>query len=104
MAGTGSFRSFVRFDPDQPVVASVTAHRSTKVFVVCLEVDQELPQHPAPMELTLLVIEGQPTVTVADKATLAAAGDVMVMAVGTPHSLKAGAQRAIVVGVLQARE
>jgi len=74
------------------------------VFVVCLEVDQELPEHPAPAELTLLVIEGQPTVTVAGVATATAVGDVMVMATGILHALKAGSQRAIVVGVLQARE
>lgn len=103
-AGTGSFRSSVRFDPDRPVVANVTSHEATTVFVVCLEPGQELPTHPAPAELTLLVIEGQPTVTVADTAKAASVGDVLAMVAGTTHSLSAGGHRAVVVGVLQARQ
>lgn len=103
-AGTGSFRASARFDPDRAVVANVTSHEATTVFVVCLDVGQELPEHPAPAELTLLVIEGQPIVTIADVAKDTAVGDVMVMTAGTTHSLSAGAQRAVVVGVLQARQ
>ena len=85
-AGTGSFTSAVRFDPDRPVVANVVSHRAATVFVVGLEAGQELPEHPAPAELTLLVVEGQPTVTVAGDARCSRAGDVVVMATGTAHS------------------
>ncbi len=99
--GVGSYRSAVRFDPDRPVVANVVSHGATKVFVVCLEVGQELSEHLAPGELTLLIIEGQPTVTVGTETKVTATGDVVVMAAGTPHSLSAGAHRAVVVGVLQ---
>ena len=95
-----SFRSAIRFDPDRPVVANVATRHDTPVFVVCLDVGQVLSEHPAPADLTLLVIEGQPTITVADAATVTATGDVVVMAEETLHSLAAGAQRAVVVGVL----
>lgn len=103
-AGIGSYRSAVRFDPDRPVVANVVSYRATTVFVVCLDVGQELAEHLAPDELTLLIIEGQPTVTVEGEINVTAAGDVVVMAAGAPHSLSAGAAPAVVVGVLQARQ
>lgn len=73
------------------------------MFVVCLDVDQALSEHPAPADLTLLIIEGQPAITVADTTTVTTAGDVMVMGLGTLHSLAAGSQRAVVVGVLHTR-
>ncbi len=104
LSGRGSFRSKVRFDPDRPVVATVTSHQGTTVFVVCLDVGQELPEHPAPGPLTLLVIEGNPTITVADTATTSVVGDVAVMAAATVHSLSAGPQQAVVVGVLATRK
>ncbi len=99
-AATGSFRSVVRFDPGEAVVAAVTSDRGTTVFVVCLEPDQELPRHPAPGELTLLVIEGRPVITVADQRYGADQGDVMVVPAGAIHALRAETARAVVVGVL----
>lgn len=101
-AAFASVPSSIRFDPDRPVVANVASHPSTTVFVVCLDVGQELAPHPAPAELALLVMEGRPTITVAEAVQLSAPGDVAVMAQGIMHSLKAGAQRAVVVGVLRA--
>ncbi len=103
-SGSGSFRSKVRFDPDRPVVATVTSHQDTTVFVVCLDVGQELPEHPAPGPLTLLVIEGRPTITVNGTAATSAVGDVTVMAAATMHSLAAGPTRAVVVGVVANRK
>lgn len=100
-AGIGSFRSSVHFNPDRPVIANVATHENTTVFVVCLDAGQALTEHPAPAALTLLVIEGQPTVTVADAAMVGDVGDVIVVGAGTLHSLLAGSQRAVVVGVLQ---
>ncbi len=99
----GSFRSLVRFDPERAVVDNVATQDGTTVFVVCLDADQALSEHPAPADLTLLVIEGQPTITVADTSMVTAAGDVTVMAEGTLHSLAANTQRAVVVGVLHFR-
>lgn len=34
--------------PDRPVVANVTSHQETTVFLVCLDIGQQLPEHPAP--------------------------------------------------------
>lgn len=102
-AAAGSFRSAVRFDPREAVVVTVTSDRGTTVFVVCLEPDQGLPRHPAPGELTLLVIEGRPVITVADKRYATDPGDVLVVAAGAIHALRADTDRAIVVGVLTGR-
>lgn len=102
----GEFASLplsIRFDPDRPVVANVVSHRSTTVFAVCLDVGQELAPHPAPAELTLMIMEGQPTITVAEAARLSAPGDVVAMGEGVMHSLSAGSQRTVVVGILQAK-
>lgn len=71
--------------------------------MVCLDSGQTLAEHPAPADLTLLVIEGQPKITVEDAATVAATGDVMMMPEGALHSLSAGRHRAVVVGVLHRR-
>lgn len=102
-ATAGSFRSAVRFDLREAVVATVTSDRGTTVFVVCLEPNQELPRHPAPGELTLLVIEGQPVITVGDKGYGTYQGDVLVVPPGAIHALRADTDRAIVVGVLTGR-
>ncbi len=99
-AVAGSFRSVVWFDPREAVVATVASDRATAVFVVCLEPDQELPRHPAPGELTLLVIEGRPVITVADKRSATDQGDVRVVPTGAIHALRAATARAVVVGVL----
>lgn len=99
-SATASFRSAIRFDPGRAVVANVASRLSTTVFVVCLDVSQTLAEHRAPSDLTLLVIEGQPTITVDDTAMITTTGDVIVVAAGTLHSLTAGSQRAVVVGVL----
>ncbi|MDQ6840620.1 MAG: cupin domain-containing protein [Actinomycetota bacterium] len=101
---SGSFRSSIRFDPERPVVATVSTERATTVFVVCLEPAQALAQHPAPNELTLLVIDGQPLITVIDEACPTKPGDVLVVASGALHSLRAGSDRAVVVGVLTGRK
>ncbi|MDQ6783307.1 MAG: hypothetical protein M3063_07690 [Actinomycetota bacterium] len=98
--GIGSFRTATRFDSHSPVVAAVGSDRATKVFVVCLEPGQELARHPAPLELTLLVIEGDPLITFDEKPRLAMPGDVVIVAAGGVHSLRGGSQRAVVVGVL----
>ncbi len=102
-AVAGSFRSVVRFDPREAVVATVTSDRGTTVFVVCLEPSQGLPRHPAPGELTLLVIEGRPVITVADKRYATDQGDVLVVPTGAMHALRAETDRAVVVGVLRGR-
>jgi quercetin dioxygenase-like cupin family protein len=99
----GSFLNATRFDPRAPVVATVTSDLATMVFVVCLEPAQELPRHPAPAELTLLVIEGEPVITVMDVVSSTVPGDVLVVAAGAVHALRAGHQRAVVVGVLNRR-
>ena len=96
----GSIRDVTRFDPDAPVVATVAVHLTTTIFVVCLDSGQELPTHAAPGALTLLVIEGHVTITIAGAEHLSHAGDVVVMSRGAPHSLSAGSGRAVVVGVL----
>ncbi|MDP9335705.1 MAG: hypothetical protein M3Q30_20690 [Actinomycetota bacterium] len=101
--GLGSFRAATRFDPHEAVVAAVTSDLATTVFVVCLEPAQELPQHPAPAELTLLVIKGEPAITVTDISRSTTPGDVVVVAAGAIHALRAGPQRAVVVGVLNGR-
>jgi quercetin dioxygenase-like cupin family protein len=101
--GLGSFKAATRFDPREAVVATVTSERATTVFVVCLEPGQELPRHPAPAELTLLVIEGEPVITVVDVSLSTIPGDVVVVAAGAVHALRAGPQRAVVVGVLNGR-
>jgi quercetin dioxygenase-like cupin family protein len=74
------------------------------VFVVCLEPHQELPRHLAPAELTLLVMEGRPVITVVDKPCPTNPGDVLIIAAGAVHSLQASDERAVVVGVLTGRE
>jgi len=99
----GSFRSSVRFDPDRAVVATIATDDATTVFSVCLDGDQALAEHPAPADLTLLVIEGQPTITVEGAPTVTATGDVMIIHEGALHSLTAGPHRAVVVGVLHNR-
>jgi quercetin dioxygenase-like cupin family protein len=101
--GTRSFRAATRFDSEKAVVATVTSDRDTTVFVVCLEAAQELPSHPAPAELTLLVVEGNPVITVVDSSRTTSPGDVLIVAVDAPHALHAGPERAVVVGVLQGR-
>ena len=95
MVGTpaGSFRSMVRFDPRKAVVATVVSDRSTTVFVVCLEPGQELPRHPAPGELTLLVIEGRPVITVAEEGCATDQGAVLVVPAGAIHALRATTDR-----------
>lgn len=99
-SGTHSLRSAVRFDPEKVAVATVTSDRDTTVFVVCLEPAQELAPHPAPAELTLVVIEGGPVITVADVSRTTAPGDVLIVAADALHSLRGGPERAVVVGVL----
>ncbi len=96
----GSIRDVTRFDPDAPVVATVAVHLTTTIFVVCLDSGQDLPTHAAPGALTLLVIEGHVTITVAGTEHLSHAGDVVAVSPGAPHSLFAGSGRAVVVGVL----
>ena len=98
--GLGSFLKATRFDPRAPVVATVTSDLATTVFVVCLEPAQELPRHPALAELTLLVVEGEPVITVVDVVRSTVPGDVLIIAAGAIHTLRAGHQRAVVVGVL----
>lgn len=80
----------------------MAAYRATTVFVVCLDAGQELSQHLGPAELTLLIIEEQPTVTVGPETKITATGDVVVMAAGAPHSLSVGDAEPVVGGVLQA--
>jgi quercetin dioxygenase-like cupin family protein len=99
-AGFSSIHDAIRFDARAPVVAEVASNGATKVFVVCLEPGQELRSHRAPAELTLLVIEGEPVVTVGDGSRPAAGGDVFLVATGALHALSAGPRAAIVVGIL----
>ena len=65
--GLGSIFDAAHFDPQEAVVADVTSYRSTTVFVVCLEPSHEPSKHPAPAELTLVVVQGEPIVTMLDR-------------------------------------
>jgi quercetin dioxygenase-like cupin family protein len=51
-------------------------------------VAQELSRHPAPAELNLLVIEGEPVITVVDISRSTTPGDVVVAAAGAVHALR----------------
>ncbi len=89
----------VATDSGAPVVSTVASGHNTTAFKVCLEPGQELATHSVPIEVTLVVLEGEPIIAVGPVEGVGKVGDVLIVPAGVDHGLRAGPGRAVVVGV-----
>lgn len=96
----GSWAAAVAYEPARAVVRPVASAGRMRAFVVGLEPHQELPTHPAPGPLALTVVAGQVTLTVEGERLECPLQATVLVAAGVEHALRAGAERAAVLGVV----
>ena len=87
---TTRWTAAVEYSSDRPVIRAISDIDTMRAFVVGLEPGQELREHPAPGDLTLIVVAGDAVIPIDGIERHASIGAVVVLPKGAPHSIRAG--------------
>lgn len=63
--------------------------KSGTLTLFAFDAGQGLSEHTSPYDATVLVLEGQASLTIGGRETTAAAGELVIMPAGVPHDVRA---------------
>lgn len=92
MSFTRSYQRAVQFNPEQFNPITLAESAQTRVILACFEPDQFIPVHSPPIDLTLVVLEGEGTLVAGDSRRAIAPGTVAFVPAGEARGIEASSQ------------
>ena len=79
----------VAYAPGAVVSRTLLDHKAGTLTVFSFDRGQGLSEHTAPFDATVLILDGEAVITIGGEPTTVAAGGMVIMPAGIPHSLRA---------------
>jgi quercetin dioxygenase-like cupin family protein len=98
-----SLAEMVAYAEDSIVSRTLAENKAGTVTLFAFDAGQGLSEHTAPFDALVQVTDGEGTFTVGGKPHRVAAGQVLVMPAGVPHSVKARRRLSMLLTMLRAK-
>ena len=84
-----SLAGLVEYQAGSVVSREVVKKPTGTVTVFAFDAGQGLSEHTAPFDAFVQIVDGEASITISGKTLVAAAGEIVLMPAGEPHSLSA---------------